>query len=64
MVGNAVVIINKAIVQFYNDDISDLCRNYNEVAAKVFKEITNKDFGENLVVGFTTKSETCHKMEK
>lgn len=64
MVGNIVIIIDKAVVQFYNDDISDLCRNYNEVASKVFKEISNLNFGENLLVGFTTESETCHKMEK
>ncbi|KGX91741.1 hypothetical protein, partial [Pontibacillus marinus] len=32
-------VFTKSVTQFYNEDLSDLYRNYNEVAAEVFKEV-------------------------
>lgn len=57
LLGDIVVIIDKAVVQFYNDDISDLYKNFNEVAAKVFKEITINEYDPDIKVGFTTFNE-------
>lgn len=58
-VGNVVVIIDKCVVQFYNDDIADLCSNYNEVAAKVFLEVSTLKYPSDLTVGFNTYDENC-----
>lgn len=52
------VVIAKEIVQFFNNDISDLCSNLNEVAAKVFDEITTTEF-ESIKVGFSTYDPNC-----
>ncbi|MGL5150810.1 MAG: hypothetical protein ACRC7N_09605 [Clostridium sp.] len=58
-IGDVAIIIDKAVVQFYNDDISDLCNNYNEVASKVFEEITNLKYPDNLTISFTTYDCDC-----
>ncbi|MBQ3420564.1 MAG: hypothetical protein IJH34_02610 [Romboutsia sp.] len=54
VIGDVVITIDKEVVQFYNDDISDLYKNYNEVAANVFKEVTIGKYNSNIKVGFTT----------
>lgn len=59
MVGDVVVIIARWVIQFYNDDIGELCSNYNEVASKVFLEVSNKEFAPDLTVGFSTYDENC-----
>lgn len=59
LVGDVVVVIDKEVVQFYNDDISDLCSNFNEVASKVFAEITNPEYECDLKVGFSTYDPNC-----
>lgn len=33
----------KSVIQFYNDDLSDLYKNFNEVAANVFRDILKED---------------------
>ncbi|SHI81430.1 hypothetical protein SAMN02745163_00778 [Clostridium cavendishii DSM 21758] len=58
-IGNVVLVIAKEIVQFYNDDISDLCRNFNEVAAKVFTDVTTLAYTPNLTVSFSTYDCDC-----
>lgn len=62
-VGDVVVVIAKDIVQFYNDDISDLCSNYNAVAADVFEQITTLSYLENLKISFSTCDPNC-EMQK
>ncbi|MCA1320191.1 hypothetical protein LC085_09765 [Bacillus tianshenii] len=32
-------IFSKSVIQFFNDDISDLFQNFNEVAAHVFRDV-------------------------
>ncbi|MGG7177558.1 hypothetical protein ACQPU1_08205 [Clostridium paraputrificum] len=58
-IGNVVIIIKAAVVQFYNDDISDLCKNFNEVAAKVFADVTNLTYLPNLKISFSTFDQDC-----
>ncbi|TYQ13028.1 UNVERIFIED_CONTAM: hypothetical protein Cloal_4077 [Acetivibrio alkalicellulosi] len=53
------IVIKKAVVQFFNDDISDLCSNYNEVAAKVFEEVTTLRYPVRKEVTFTTQDKKC-----
>lgn len=59
VIGAVVVIIEKYIIQFYSDDISDLCSNYNEVAAKTFAEVTNLNYAPTLNISFSTYDEHC-----
>ncbi|MDO5517754.1 MAG: hypothetical protein Q4F66_09370 [Clostridium sp.] len=59
LVGDVVVVIDKAVVQFYNDDISELCSNFNEVASKVFAAITTENYEGDLKVGFSTYDPDC-----
>lgn len=44
-----------SIIQFWNDDLSDLYGNYNEVAAKVFRDVCETRFLLDVVVGFATE---------
>ena len=53
------VVIRQAVVQFYNDDISELCGNYNGVAGNVFMEVTNYDYAGDLTAAFTTYDPKC-----
>ncbi|MNI93244.1 hypothetical protein D3C73_1511630 [compost metagenome] len=57
-VGQVVGIIKKEIVQFFNDDITDLCGNYNEVASKVFNSIIRRDYNP-ATLSFTTEDREC-----
>lgn len=63
LVGDVVIVIDKSIVQFFNDDISDLCQNYNEVASKVFKEISQSSFGNDLRANFSTYDDQCQYVQ-
>ncbi|MGL4107616.1 hypothetical protein [Clostridium sp. LP20] len=54
-----VIIIKAAVVQFYNDDISDLCKNFNEVAAKVLADVTNLSYLPDLKISFSTFDQDC-----
>lgn len=58
-IGDVVIVIRKSVVQFFNDDISDLCSNYNEVAAKVFSLVTNLNYRPNLRISFSTHDPGC-----
>lgn len=58
-IGDVVIVIRKYVVQFFNDDISDLCSNYNEVAAKVFSLVTNLDYRPHLTISFSTYDPGC-----
>lgn len=58
-IADVIVIIEKEVVQFYNDNIGDLCKNFNEVAAKVFESISNTSFDTDLTVQFSTYDEKC-----
>lgn len=62
LIGSAVVVICPHVIQFFNDDLSNLCNNYIEVASKVFTEIFNLKYGElPLTISFTTYDEKCMK---
>jgi len=39
------VVFAKAVIQFYNDDLSDLYHNYNNVAAFVFRDVLHPSPG-------------------
>ncbi|MFD2682507.1 hypothetical protein [Bacillus seohaeanensis] len=36
-------VFSKSIIQFFNDDLSDLYNNFNEVAASVFSDVLRKE---------------------
>lgn len=59
LLGQVTVIIAKDIIQFYNDDLTDLCGNYNEVASKVFEELLITEYPSNIKVSFSTKDNSC-----
>ncbi len=52
------VIFQKAIVQFWNDDLSDYYSNYNEVAAFVFRQLMVSRVG-NILLGASTRDDAC-----
>ncbi|MGL4848268.1 MAG: hypothetical protein ACRC28_04995 [Clostridium sp.] len=56
---DVIGIIDNCVVQFYNDDISNICRNYTEVAAKVFEEITILQYPIGFTLGFVTYDSEC-----
>lgn len=58
-VGDVVMIIKPDVVLFYNDDISDLCSNFTEVAAKVFTAVTTLSYLPDLKVSFSTYDANC-----
>lgn len=58
-IGDVVIVIRKSVVQFFNDDISDLCSNYNEVAARVFSLVTNLNYRPHLRASFSTFDPDC-----
>ena len=51
---DVIITIRKEIIQFYNDDFSDYCRNLNEVAAKIFSDVTNLEMAQDIRISFTT----------
>lgn len=58
-IGDVVIIIKREIVLFSNDDISDLCGNFTEVAAKVFQEFTQLTYLPKVKISFSTHDEKC-----
>ncbi|MGL4735836.1 MAG: hypothetical protein ACRCW2_00140 [Cellulosilyticaceae bacterium] len=59
-VGSIVGVIKPCVIQFFNDDISNLCNNYMEVASKVFQQIFNLSYGTTpIIISFTTYDEKC-----
>jgi hypothetical protein len=48
-------VFSKAVIQFYNDDLSDLYNNYNNVAASVFSDVLNPAPGGVSVYSSTTE---------
>ena len=58
-------VFDKSIIQFFNDDTSDLCQNYNEITSKVFKKLclntfkNKSDSPSYFIVNFNTYSEKC-----
>ena len=42
-----------------DDDLSELCNNFNGVAANVFKEVTVREYSPDLTVGFSTADPNC-----
>ena len=52
-----VAVFRPAVVQFYNDDLSDYYRNFNGVAAKVFDELLRDEFGSMLRLATTTQDQ-------
>lgn len=61
-VGSIVVVISPTVIQFFNDDLSNLCNNYIEVASKVFQEVFNLSYGTTpIIISFTTYDCKCMK---
>lgn len=59
-VGSVVAVIKPCVIQFFNDDISNLCNNYMEVASKVFQQIFNLRYGTTpIIISFTTYDAKC-----
>lgn len=61
ILGDVVVIIKKRVVQFYDDNISDICSNYNQVAATTFADVSNLSYPVNLNITFSTYDSKCIK---
>lgn len=59
--GQVVVIIKKCIIQFFNDDISDICGNYNAIAATTFTEVSNLAYPPGINITFSTLDSKCIK---
>ena len=53
-IGTLVVVIKPVVVQFFDDNIIDLCGNFNEVASKVFSDISNLSYYPNIKISFST----------
>ncbi|KEI02557.1 hypothetical protein ADU78_04075 [Clostridium botulinum] len=58
---SVIVIINKAVVQFFNDDISDFYLNTNEIASNSFNLVCIHKFPEDVNVHFNTENDRCMK---
>lgn len=56
---SAYMVITPTVVQFFNDDLSDLCSNYTEVASKVFEEVSTLEYSPNLTASFSTYDKKC-----
>lgn len=54
-VGDICVEVAKEVIQFYNDDLSDLYNNYNDVAAYTFKKVLKLEYEDGIKVGTTTE---------
>ena len=52
---DVVAVIKKAVIQFWNDDLSDYYGNFNGVAEDVFKEVTREIYPDKSTLGFTTE---------
>ncbi len=52
--GDVVLILQKAVVQFFNDDLTDYYSNFNGVAASVFAEVLNTQYAGNVRLSFGT----------
>ncbi|AYF54240.1 hypothetical protein G8S49_12090 [Clostridium botulinum C] len=55
----AIIIIKKSIVQFYNDDLSDIYLNTNEIASQSFNSISILEFPKDIYVHFNTENDRC-----
>ncbi|MGL5675684.1 MAG: hypothetical protein ACRDDX_04700 [Cellulosilyticaceae bacterium] len=61
-VGSVVVVVEPYVIQFFNDDISNVCSNYEEVAAKVFAQVLHLQYGiEPIGISFATYNAECMK---
>ncbi|MGL6105192.1 hypothetical protein [Romboutsia sp.] len=59
--GSLVVIIDKQVIQFYDDNISDICQNYNQVAAVTFSNVLKTKFLNNFIATMSTYDHKCIK---
>lgn len=60
LLGSAVGIVRPYVIQFYNDDIGNVCNNYVEVASKVFQEVLNLTYGSIPIrISFNTYDKKC-----
>lgn len=62
-VGNVALVMKKEIIQFFDKNQSDLCSDFNEVAAKVFATVSRLEYPQDLCVSFSTYNEKC-KLQK
>ncbi|MGL4344812.1 MAG: hypothetical protein ACRCTE_06425 [Cellulosilyticaceae bacterium] len=58
IVGDVVLIITPSVIQFYDDNLADLCSNFNGLATDVFKSVITTLFG-TITVGTSTYSANC-----
>ena len=49
-------VFKKDVIQFFNDDLSDLYANFNGVVADVFREVLREKIGEDDINPSTAKS--------
>lgn len=61
ILGDVVIVIAKEIVQFFNDDLSNICNDFNEIAANVFSEIIINEYPIDLKISFSTYNHNCIK---
>jgi hypothetical protein len=51
-----VLVVKKAVIQFWNDDLSDYYGNFNAVADDVFAEVIKHEYEGPVTLGFTTEN--------
>lgn len=61
---DVVVFTDKQVVQFYGDILSEICGDFNAVAADVFRDITESVFSNNIKIQFSTYNENCRIKDK
>lgn len=65
--GKIVVLFSKSIIQFFNDDLSDIYGNFNDITARVIEELvisSYKSSNDSLIeVVFNTYDNKCINVE-
>ncbi|MGL6174950.1 MAG: hypothetical protein ACRC1P_10135 [Cellulosilyticaceae bacterium] len=60
LLGDVSIIICPQVIQFYNDNLADLCSNFNGVATNVFASVLQSTFGTTPIkVSFSTFDPNC-----
>lgn len=52
----AVVILTKSVIQFFNDDLSDYYSNLNAISENIFADVMNSEYPGEIKITFTTEN--------
>lgn len=56
LIGQVVAIFKKAVIQFFDDDVSDFYNNMNAVAEDIFADVMNSEYAGEIKLSFTTEN--------